>query len=75
MDVEKSAEILLTESFAMAPAASVSGWYFSHPDARYFSVGQIGLDQVQDYAARKGWTLAEAEYWLSANLGYEPVAA
>ena len=75
MDVEKSAEIILTESFAMAPAASVSGWYFSHPDARYFSVGQIGLDQVQDYAARKGWTLAEAEYWLSANLGYEPAAA
>ena len=75
LDVEKSAGISLTESFAMFPTASVSGWYFSHPEARYFGIGQIGLDQVKDYAARKGWTLAEAEHWLSPNLGYEPVAA
>ncbi len=75
LDVERSAGISLTDSYAMFPTASVSGWYFSHPKARYFGIGQIGLDQAEDYAARKGWTLAEAEYWLSANLGYEPAAA
>ena len=64
--------IVLTESFAMMPAASVSGIYLAHPDARYFSVGRIGLDQVEDYAARKGVTLAEAERWLRPNLAYEP---
>jgi 5-methyltetrahydrofolate--homocysteine methyltransferase len=62
----------LTESFAMAPAASVSGWYFAHPEARYFGVGKIQRDQVADYAARKGWTLEEAEQWLAPNLGYDP---
>ncbi|MFZ8914698.1 MAG: vitamin B12 dependent-methionine synthase activation domain-containing protein, partial [Pseudomonadales bacterium] len=62
----------LTESFAMAPAASVSGWYFAHPEARYFGVGKIQRDQVLDYAARKGWTLEEAEQWLAPNLGYDP---
>jgi 5-methyltetrahydrofolate--homocysteine methyltransferase len=62
----------LTESFMMTPAASVSGLYFAHPEARYFSVGRIGRDQVEDYARRKGWTLAEAERWLAPNLGYEP---
>jgi 5-methyltetrahydrofolate--homocysteine methyltransferase len=64
--------IRLTESFAMLPAASVSGWYFGHPQARYFAVGKIGRDQVVDYAKRKGMTLAEAERWLSPNLAYEP---
>jgi 5-methyltetrahydrofolate--homocysteine methyltransferase len=62
----------LTETFAMMPAASVSGIYLAHPDARYFSVGRIGRDQVEDYAARKGVTLAEAERWLRPNLAYEP---
>jgi 5-methyltetrahydrofolate--homocysteine methyltransferase len=64
--------IHLTESFAMTPAASVSGLYFAHPKARYFSVGKIGRDQVEDYARRKGMTVEEVERWLSPNLGYEP---
>src|SRR5438552_2626065 len=62
----------LTETFAMTPAASVSGFYFAHPDAHYFSVGKIGRDQVADYAARKGMSVAEVERWLSPNLDYEP---
>ncbi len=66
------AGITLTESYAMWPAAAVSGWYFAHPDAIYFGVGRIGKDQVLDYAGRKGWTLAEAERWLSPTLGYDP---
>jgi 5-methyltetrahydrofolate--homocysteine methyltransferase len=65
------AGIHLTESFAMLPAASVSGWYFWHPEASYFGVGRIERDQVEDYARRKGVTLAEAERWLSPNLNYE----
>ena len=68
----ESQGLSLTESFAMAPAASVSGWYFAHPEARYFGVGKIQRDQVMDYAARKGWTLEEAEQWLAPNLGYDP---
>jgi 5-methyltetrahydrofolate--homocysteine methyltransferase len=59
----------------MVPTAAVSGWYFSHPKAHYFGVGKIGCDQVGDYAARKGWTLAETERWLSPNLSYEAEAA
>jgi 5-methyltetrahydrofolate--homocysteine methyltransferase len=70
----ESVGLALTESFAMTPAASVSGVYFGHPDARYFSVGRIGRDQVEDYAARKGISLAEAERWLRPNLAYEPDA-
>ncbi|UCC27164.1 MAG: methionine synthase [Gemmatimonadales bacterium] len=62
----------LTESCAMMPAASVAGWYLSHPDSGYFGVGRIGRDQVEDYAARAGMTLAEAEAWLSPSLGYDP---
>ncbi len=62
--------ITLTESFAMMPAASVSGVYFSHPEAKYFNVGRLGKDQVEDYAARKGMTVAEIERWLGPNLGY-----
>jgi 5-methyltetrahydrofolate--homocysteine methyltransferase len=72
LDVEASTGITLTESMAMWPGASVSGWYLSHPDSQYFVVGRLGRDQVADYADRKGWTLAEAERWLSPNLGYDP---
>jgi 5-methyltetrahydrofolate--homocysteine methyltransferase len=63
--------IALTEHFAMTPAASVSGLYFASPDARYFMVGRLGSDQIQDYAARKGWPVEEVERWLAPNLGYE----
>jgi 5-methyltetrahydrofolate--homocysteine methyltransferase len=62
----------LTESCAMTPAASVSGLYFAHPQARYFTVGRVGSDQVEDYARRSGKSLAEIERWLAPNLGYEP---
>ncbi|HEY1133317.1 MAG TPA: methionine synthase [Nocardioides sp.] len=72
LDVEATTGITLTESMAMWPGAAVSGWYFAHPDAQYFVVGRVGRDQVEDYAARKGWSIAEAERWLSANLGYDP---
>ena len=60
--------ITLTENFAMWPAASVSGLYFSHPQAKYFSVGRIGRDQLEDYAKRKAMPLADAERWLGPNL-------
>ncbi|WP_346317186.1 methionine synthase [Chitinophaga sp. YIM B06452] len=63
--------ITLTESLAMYPAASVSGWYFANPQSRYFGLGKIEKDQVEDYAARKGWTLEEAEKWLRPNLEYD----
>jgi 5-methyltetrahydrofolate--homocysteine methyltransferase len=63
--------IELTETFAMTPAAAVSGIYLAHPKARYFSVGRLGRDQVEDYATRKGMTVEEAERWLAPNLGYE----
>ncbi|GAA2119035.1 methionine synthase [Nocardioides bigeumensis] len=72
LDVDETAGITLTDSMAMWPGASVSGWYFSHPQSQYFVVGRLGRDQVADYAERKGWTLAEAEKWLSPNLGYDP---
>jgi 5-methyltetrahydrofolate--homocysteine methyltransferase len=75
LDVEKNTGISLTENCAMAPASSVSGFYFAHPDAHYFGVGRLGRDQVEDYAVRKGWALEEAERWLSPNLGYEPAGA
>jgi 5-methyltetrahydrofolate--homocysteine methyltransferase len=74
LDPERNAGIRLTESFAMFPTAAVSGFYFSHPQAHYFGVGQIDRDQVASYAQRKGWTLAEAERWLAPNLGYDPDA-
>jgi 5-methyltetrahydrofolate--homocysteine methyltransferase len=67
--------IELTETFAATPAASVSGIYLAHPKARYFSVGRVGRDQVEDYAARKGMALAEVERWLRPNLAYDPDAA
>ncbi|HQD57448.1 MAG TPA: vitamin B12 dependent-methionine synthase activation domain-containing protein, partial [Candidatus Competibacteraceae bacterium] len=72
LDVDRNIGLHLTESFAMTPTAAVSGWYFSHPEARYFGVGRLDRDQVADYAQRKGWTTAEAEKWLAPNLGYEP---
>ena len=75
LGVESRAGIRLTEHYAMMPAASVSGWYFSHPGARYFQVGRIDRDQVEDYARRKGWTMTEAERWLAPILGYTRSAA
>ncbi len=69
------AGIDLTETFAMAPAASVAGLYFAHPEARYFAVGKLTRDQVETYARRKGISLAEAERWLAPNLAYEPASA
>ncbi len=72
LDVEKNAGIQLTESFAMWPGSSVSGFYFAHPESRYFSLGKIGHDQVEDYARRKGMSVAEVERWLGPNLNYEP---
>jgi 5-methyltetrahydrofolate--homocysteine methyltransferase len=71
LQVERSAGIALTESCAMIPAAAVSGYYFWHPEARYFGVGRIGRDQVADYARRKGMPVEDVERWLSPNLGYE----
>jgi 5-methyltetrahydrofolate--homocysteine methyltransferase len=68
----EEAGISLTESFAMLPAASVSGLYFAHPQARYFSVGRVGRDQVEDYSRRKGVARAEVERWIRPNLAYEP---
>ena len=72
LSVEKHTGITLTESYAMWPAASVSGFYFAHPEARYFAIGKIGKDQVEDYARRKGMDLRTVERWLSPNLNYEP---
>ena len=66
-----SAGLALTESYAMTPAAAVSGLYFAHPDAKYFAVGRIQRDQVKDYAARKGVDVGEVERWLRPNLGYD----
>ena len=69
---ENNAGVSLTENFAMTPASSVSGYYFAHPEARYFAVGMIDRDQVSDYRKRKGISLKELERWLAPNLGYEP---
>jgi len=71
LEAETAAGINLTESFAMWPGASVSGLYFAHPDSHYFGVGKVERDQVEEYAARKGWTLEEAERWLSPVLNYD----
>ncbi len=70
LDVEKNTGIEITKSYAMYPTAAVSGWYFSHPEARYFGLGKINKDQVIDYAHRKGMTVDEMERWLAPNLGY-----
>jgi 5-methyltetrahydrofolate--homocysteine methyltransferase len=74
LNVKENAGIELTESFAMWPGSSVSGFYFAHPESRYFSLGKIDRDQVEDYARRKGMTVAEVERWLGPNLNYEPGA-
>lgn len=75
LDAEAATGVSLTESNAMWPASSVSGFYFSHPESRYFGLGRIGRDQVADYAARKGATVEEVERWLASNLDYDPKAA
>jgi 5-methyltetrahydrofolate--homocysteine methyltransferase len=72
LDAERNTGIHLTESFAMHPAASVSGLYFAHPESRYFAVDRITRDQVEDYARRKGMSVSDVERWLAPNLGYEP---
>jgi 5-methyltetrahydrofolate--homocysteine methyltransferase len=74
LDAEATAGVKLTESFAMWPGSSVSGLYFSHPESYYFGVGKIERDQVEDYAARKGWSVAETERWLAPVLNYIPVS-
>ncbi|EMR12302.1 B12-dependent methionine synthase [Methylophaga lonarensis MPL] len=71
LDVEKRIGMTLTESFAMLPTAAVSGFYFAHPESRYFGLGKIQQDQVEDYAQRKGWDLATAERWLAPALSYD----
>ncbi len=71
LEVEDKTGIKLTESYSMYPAASVSGWYFAHPEAKYFGLGQISLDQVEDYARRKGINREEAERWLAPSLNYD----
>jgi 5-methyltetrahydrofolate--homocysteine methyltransferase len=72
LEAETHTGIVLSETFAMQPASSVSGLYFAHPEAKYFGVGKIGRDQALDYAQRKGMSVAEVERWLGPNLGYEP---
>ena len=72
LDAETATGITLTESCAMSPASSVSGWYFNHPDSKYFGVGKIGRDQIEEYAKRKNFTVAETEKWLGPYLDYDP---
>ena len=74
LDAEAQTGMALTESYAMSPAAAVSGLYFSHPESHYFGVGRVGRDQIADYARRKGWDIKEAERWLSPILSYDPTA-
>ena len=75
LDVEAAIGLQLTDSYAMFPTAAVSGFYFSHPDSRYFSVGKIARDQLESFATRKGMSVEEAQKWLSPNLGYDPAEA
>jgi 5-methyltetrahydrofolate--homocysteine methyltransferase len=70
LEAEKNAGVSLTESCAMYPGASVSGLYFAHPESRYFTVGKLEKDQIEDYARRKGMNVQDAERWLSPNLNY-----
>jgi 5-methyltetrahydrofolate--homocysteine methyltransferase len=72
LDVQRNTDMRLTESFAMLPGAAVSGLYFAHPQARYFTVDRISREQCEAYALRKGWPLSKVEKWLGPNLGYEP---
>jgi 5-methyltetrahydrofolate--homocysteine methyltransferase len=71
LNVEEETGIKLTESFAMHPGGSVSGWYINHPESRYFSVGLVDKDQIADYAERKGMTVEAVERWLAPNLAYD----
>ena len=71
LNAEQHTGVSLTDSFAMLPAASVAGWYFSHPAATYFGVGRVGRDQVEDYAERNTLTVSEVERWLAPNLAYD----
>ena len=71
LNVEENTGMKLTESYAMYPAASVSGWYFSHPESKYFGLGDISKDQVEDYAERKGMSVEEVERWLAPVLNYD----
>ena len=71
LNAEESIGCQLTDSYAMYPASSVSGWYFAQPEARYFALGKINKDQVEDYASRKGWDMNTAERWLRPALGYD----
>ncbi len=75
LEVESAIDLQLTDSYAMFPTAAVSGFYYSHPDSRYFSVGKISRDQVESYAERKEMSIEEAEKWLAPNLGYDPSEA
>src|SRR5207244_10687758 len=75
LDEEGRIGLKLTESFAMWPGAAVCGLYFSHPESHYFGVGKIERDQVEDSAARRGWSVAEAEKWLAPALNYDPLIA
>jgi 5-methyltetrahydrofolate--homocysteine methyltransferase len=72
LDVEAAIGLQLTESYAMYPTAAVSGFYYSHPEAKYFAVGKIDRDQLASYAERKEMTISVAERWLAPNLGYDP---
>ena len=72
LDAGNNASMTLTESFAMLPTAAVSGYYFSHPGSQYFVVGRVSKEQAEDYAKRKGVTLAQVERWLASNLDYDP---
>jgi 5-methyltetrahydrofolate--homocysteine methyltransferase len=72
LSVQDNTEITLTENYAMYPASAVSGFYFSHPEAKYFGLGKIEKDQVLDYATRKGQSMGEVEKWLRPNLAYDP---
>jgi hypothetical protein len=71
LDAENQIDIKLTESFAMYPASSVSGWYFSHPESKYFGLGKIAKDQVEEYAKRKGMSVEDVERWMAPNLNYD----
>jgi 5-methyltetrahydrofolate--homocysteine methyltransferase len=71
LNATEHSDIVLTEHFAMSPASSVSGFYYAHPESKYFSVGKITKDQVEHYADRKGITIEEAEKWLSPVLSYD----
>ena len=70
LNAEENTGLKLTESFAMYPASAVSGLYFSHPKSKYYSVGRINKDQVQEYAKRKDWSVEKVEKWLAPNLNY-----